>query len=137
MINRFEGLHQFLSNFYSIPITYDGMSFLSVGHAYAAAKTTNHNERVHVVHLGTAREVLNYAQKLPAREGWEGMRLDVMEELLRQKFSYPAMRTKLDQTIDHELVYGNSPDTFWGINEMTGHGENHLGKLLMKIRNEL
>ena len=28
-------------------------------------------------------------------------------------------------------------DTFWGIDQNTGKGENHLGKILMKVRDEI
>lgn len=35
------------------------------------------------------------------------------------------------------LVEGNSfGDTFWGVDARTGKGENHLGKILMKVREE-
>lgn len=137
MIDRFDGDYQFLGNFYSIPVTYDMMSFLSVGHAYAAAKTDNRNERNHIAHLGTAREVIGYSRKLKAREGWLEMRVGIMKELLRQKFSYPAMQRKLLSTGTQKLSYGNSPDEFWGIIERTGRGTDMLGQLLMEIRQEM
>jgi predicted NAD-dependent protein-ADP-ribosyltransferase YbiA (DUF1768 family) len=59
-----------------------------------------------------------------------------METLLRQKFAHPELRAKLKETNDAELVEGNWwGDRFWGV--CRGEGENHLGKLLMKIRAEL
>jgi predicted NAD-dependent protein-ADP-ribosyltransferase YbiA (DUF1768 family) len=46
------------------------------------------------------------------------------------------MREMLLLTGDCELVEGNTwGDKFWGVCD--GEGENHLGKLLMKIRAEL
>lgn len=43
---------------------------------------------------------------------------------------------KLEATGDSLLVEGNWwHDTFWGV--CNGFGENNLGKLLMKIREEL
>ena len=36
------------------------------------------------------------------------------------------------------LEEGNTwHDTFWGVDAKTGEGQNHLGKILMKIREEL
>jgi hypothetical protein len=36
------------------------------------------------------------------------------------------------------LVEGNRwGDQFWGVDLRTGLGENHLGKILMKVRDEL
>lgn len=59
-----------------------------------------------------------------------------MEDLLRLKFSNREVANLLILTGDEELIEGNWwGDKFWGI--YNGEGENHLGKLLMKIRGEL
>lgn len=61
-----------------------------------------------------------------------------MEELLVIKFSGkdPFLTRALMATGNAELVEGNTwNDTFWGI--CNGTGENHLGKLLMKVRANL
>jgi predicted NAD-dependent protein-ADP-ribosyltransferase YbiA (DUF1768 family) len=58
-----------------------------------------------------------------------------MEEILRMKFADERLRDKLTSTAPVELVEGNWwGDTFWGV--CKGVGENHLGRLLMKIRDE-
>lgn len=49
------------------------------------------------------------------------------------KFAEPGLQAKLLETGNEELVEGNYwGDTFWGV--CRGRGENHLGKLLMKVR---
>lgn len=61
-----------------------------------------------------------------------------MEELLRIKFSGidPFLTRALLETGDAELIEGNTwNDTFWGV--CNGEGENNLGRLLMKVREEL
>jgi predicted NAD-dependent protein-ADP-ribosyltransferase YbiA (DUF1768 family) len=59
-----------------------------------------------------------------------------MEDLLRQKFQNPYLKNKLLATGNAEIEETNSwGDVFWGI--CKGVGENHLGKILMKIRSEL
>ena len=61
-----------------------------------------------------------------------------MEEALRAKFNIPEFKEKLLATGEMHLEEGNNwNDTFWGVDLKTGKGENHLGKLLMKIRKEL
>ena len=61
-----------------------------------------------------------------------------MKELLRRKFSIPYLRDLLLNTENATLIEGNTwNDTFWGIDLKTGKGQNHLGKLLMEIREEL
>ena len=56
-----------------------------------------------------------------------------MEFVLRQKFAHPDLLAMLLATGDMELVEDNDwDDTYWGV--CNGLGQNHLGKLLMKIR---
>ncbi len=70
------------------------------------------------------------------RPNWDTIKLDVMLYLLRQKFSIPKLKAKLLATGDQELVEGNKwHDTFWGV--CNGVGSNHLGRLLMQVRQEV
>lgn len=139
MIDRFDGNYRFLSNFWTIAITFEGLSFPSVEHAYVAAKTLDQNERVHICHIGTAREVKAYGQKLQLRPDWDQVKLKIMEDLVRQKFSKSiTLRDALVATGTQEIVEGNYwGDKYWGIDLKTGEGENHLGKIIMKVRDEL
>jgi predicted NAD-dependent protein-ADP-ribosyltransferase YbiA (DUF1768 family) len=58
--------------------------------------------------------------------------------LLRQKFTDPGLRARLLATGTALLREGNWwRDTFWGVDQRTGAGQNHLGRLLMEIRDEL
>jgi predicted NAD-dependent protein-ADP-ribosyltransferase YbiA (DUF1768 family) len=67
-----------------------------------------------------------------------------MEVLLREKFSRGTRyRDLLDQTKGEEIIEGNAwHDNFWGNcsckkrPECGKEGKNHLGMLLMKIRDE-
>lgn len=60
-----------------------------------------------------------------------------MEEVVRAKFSQnPDLARRLVDTCPRELAEGNHwGDTYWGT--VNGQGENHLGKILMKVREEL
>ena len=70
------------------------------------------------------------------RSDWEGVKLQVMEDLLVQKFAHAELKTQLSQTGNALLVEGNYwGDSFWGVDNRKG-GQNHLGKLLMKIRDK-
>lgn len=59
-----------------------------------------------------------------------------MRSTLNAKFSqHPDLAAKLDRTGNARLVEGNTwGDVFWGVDMETGHGESHLGKLLMELR---
>jgi ribA/ribD-fused uncharacterized protein len=154
-ITSFSGEWGVLSNFSACEIELDGLVYASVEHAYQAAKTLEQRDREAIWLArkpGTAKAL---GQRVKLRPGWEGMKLGVMERLLRQKFSWETYAgERLRQTGDRELIEGNSwNDEFWGAvwvrylsRELQVHacgdagewrGENHLGKILMKIRSGL
>lgn len=136
LIDRFAGEYAFLSNSWSCPMKLDGVTYPSVEHAYQAAKTLD------PVFRDMIREAVkpSYAKRLgqaaPLREGWHDIRLDVMRELVWQKFEIPALRQALLATGSAELIEGNTwGDTFWGV--CRGVGENNLGLILMNIRSRV
>lgn len=64
-----------------------------------------------------------------------------MENILRIKFQHKNMRDLLIATKDYDLIEQNKRhDIYWGVCTCKKHnliGKNHLGILLMKIRNSL
>lgn len=73
------------------------------------------------------------------RPDWELVKYDVMYEVCMAKFTQnPDLLSKLLATGDAELIEGNTwGDRVWGVDIHRGIGENHLGKILMRIRSEL
>jgi ribA/ribD-fused uncharacterized protein len=147
-IRGFQGRDRFLSNFWGrdlerharLAIVYEGLTFPTVEHAYVAAKLTDPVLRKIVRDLPTPglakRFLLMYG--LAEREDWSEIKLGTMESLVRQKFSHPELAKMLLLTGDEELIEANAwGDTFWGVDHKTGEGQNHLGRILMKIRAEL
>jgi ribA/ribD-fused uncharacterized protein len=135
MITEFEREYRWLSNFWPAPVVYDGVRYDSVEHAYVAAKTDQPELRLPLQRMnpGAAKR---YGRTLPLRKGWDDMRIDVMRSLLLQKFVSGYLREDLLATGNQFLIEGNTwGDTFWGV--CKGVGENHLGKLLMEIREKL
>ena len=136
MINKFFGEYRFLSNFYPCKIVLDNIEFPSVEHAYVASKSLDENFRREVASIAKPGDVKKIGKKVKLREDWESVKLFIMEYLVRQKFSNDPLKTKLIYTYPRELIEGNTwGDTFWG--QCNGVGQNHLGKILMKIREEL
>jgi predicted NAD-dependent protein-ADP-ribosyltransferase YbiA (DUF1768 family) len=114
MIDRFDGDNRFLSNFYKWAVRFEGIVYPSVECAFQAAKTTDVDLRIDFIEV----------------------KLGIMEQLLTAKFSDKPMRQKLMATGNQQLVEGNDwKDLFWGVCD--GVGENHLGQLLMKVRDQL
>ncbi len=138
-INSFTGEYRFLSNYWPSEVEFEGIRFPSVEQAYKAAK---------ILDIAARREIAQYPVNKKELEGqiqkvidmntirpdWSSdVKLLIMENLLIQKFSNPVLREKLLSTGDRKLIEGNTwNDTFFGV--CGGVGENHLGKLLMKIR---
>lgn len=136
-IDKFRGMYFFLSNFYPCKMMHDGIEYPTAEHAYQAAKTFNKVVRVQIADMKTAREAKRRGLSLPLRKDWEEVKVFIMEEILRRKFSDDRkLKQQLVSTGDATLVEGNDHnDTFWGV--CNGVGDNQLGLLLMKIRNEL
>lgn len=134
-VYEFTGQYRFLSNFWSCYILYDEEMFPSVENAYQAAKCADKSDHYYFRNC-KASEAKRKGQIIVPRGDWERVKLDVMYELVRQKFTeYPILGDLLRNT-PGELQEGNWwGDTFWGT--VNGKGQNHLGKILMRVRNEL
>jgi ribA/ribD-fused uncharacterized protein len=142
-IRSFRGKYRWLSNFEAALVVLDGVEYVSTEHAYQAAKSLDHEVRKQFRDL-TCREARNLGQTIEYRPDWEDVKLSIMEDLNRQKFTrHKALRWKLLATGDAELVEGNTwHDNFWGDCQCTNcvlvpDHRNELGKLLMRIRAEL
>lgn len=136
MIDSFKNEYRFLSNFHLVEIEQEGIVYPSSEHAYMAMKTTDENLRKEISKLETPREAKKFGRKLILRNNWNDLRIPYMEEILKKKFSNPELKEKLKATGNQELVEGNTwGDVFWGV--CNGIGQNNLGKILMKIRDEI
>jgi N-glycosidase YbiA len=134
VINKFSGEYAFLSNFYACDVLCDGILYPSAEAAYQAAKTNDRNDKLLIAQM-TPGQAKRYGRKVKMREGWDDDRLTVMEEILRIKFSDNTLMSLLVLTSARDLIEGNNwGDRFWGV--CRGEGQNHLGKILMKIRRE-
>ena len=135
-IDRFIDEFAFLSNFYPSPVRFEGRSYSTVEHAYQAAKSTDENIRKMIAEAKSAGIAKKLGRSVELRSGWESIRLQVMLDLIRQKFSNPFLRDAWIATGEAELTEGNYwNDRFWGV--CRGVGENNLGKILMKVRSEV
>jgi ribA/ribD-fused uncharacterized protein len=136
-ITSFRGPDHFLSNFYPCFITVEDEVYPTVENAYQASKTLDEPTRRDFIYL-TPMDAKRYGKEITIRADWECIKLDVMEGLLKQKFKVGSdLAQKLMNTGEEELVEGNHwHDTYWGQCPL-GNGENHLGKLLMKVRADL
>ena len=134
MISSFRDEYFFLSNFYPVEIKLDGIVYPNAETAFQAQKTLDVEERRKFSMLKNPVQAKRLGRKVKLRDDWEEVKLDIMTEIVSQKFlQHPHLIEMLLQTGDEELIEGNKwGDRFWGV--CKGKGENHLGKILMKIR---
>lgn len=137
MIRMFRNTHSFLSNFYTCYVKIDGVTYKSVEHYYQSQKTSDPSQREYVREADTAPEAKKRGTRVTLRPEFDDIKLDIMYEAVHAKFSQSDdLRNRLIGTGDQELVEGNWwGDKFWGV--CKGEGENHLGKILMRVREEL
>lgn len=123
------------------PIKRDGLMFWSVETAYMAAKTDDIGMKKKISEMGPGK-AKKFSRELQLRSDWEEVKVEVMRELLKEKFSQPLFKALLLSSGEEELIEGNWwHDQFWGSCECDKHkhipGQNILGKLLMEIRGEI
>ena len=129
----FKNIYYFLSNMYPCEITIDihgkQQTFSCVESAFQAFKCPQRSFEFVGLNGYQAKK---RGRKVELRNDWNDIKVSLMEELIRQKFSNPELLNKL-KAIEGEIVETNSwGDTFWGM--CRGRGQNVLGKILMKIR---
>lgn len=135
-IRFFTDEYRWLSNFWPCEIKLPDFTFPSVENAYQAAKCRNPEHRRMFVHV-TPGQAKRRGKKILCRLDWDfATRFEVMERLLIIKFRHPDLQQQLLATRGRELVEGNTwGDIFWGV--CNGVGQNHMGRLLMKVRENI
>lgn len=125
------------------PLIYQGLEFKTVENFYQAMKLPKNrlDLRNEIAKMGPfeAKKSIKDKNKYKWDESWTKEKaLEVMNFALNYKFAKGTeWHRKLLLTEDWELVeWNNWSDFFWGKDIKTLKGENHLGKLLMRIRDD-
>lgn len=138
MIGPFRGQYRFLSNFYAHPVIYEGRRYKSAEHAFQAEKLGDLYRGV-VMSASTPAAAKRIGRRFPPRPDWDRDRVEVMEQIIRAKFSdenHLDMADLLRGTGEELLAEVNTwDDTFWGITDKGG--QNNLGLILMRVRRDL
>ena len=138
MINDFRGKYFFLSNFFESPVTYKGITYRNNEAAFQAQKVSKEDEQKTYSDLNPS-EAKKKGRHVTLRKDvdWDSVKTTYMYEICLAKFSQnKELKNKLLATGDKHLEEGNTwGDRIWGT--VNGVGENRLGKILMKVREEL
>ena len=148
----------FLSNLYPCNFIYNGLKFKSSEHLYQYLKVEDSVEGLwwkdkirNAEHPKIAKKLANNP-KMPKKfkqdigynefSNFKYFKIHIMRIALEFKFFHSdeskLLQTLLLETFDIEIIERNTwKDVFWGVYSKTNMGQNHLGELLMEIRNKL
>lgn len=147
-VEQFRGEHFFLSNMYRLEHgveTEHGIVVPTSEHAYQANRFVNETDHKAVTLADDGIKAKNLARGLldrgaPQKEDWDFIKPAVMYGIVTQKFvRNPDLAAKLLATGEEELWEGNTwDDRYWGVCPPGSRdGQNHLGRILMRVRFEL
>lgn len=136
-IKEFKGKYFFLSNYYEAPVIYEGIRYTNTEAAFHAQKGYNGDiTKFQFSHLSPG-EAKRLGRSVKLRKDWEEVKDNYMYEIVKAKFEQNSeLLKRLLDTGDALLIEGNDwNDKYWGVCD--GEGQNKLGKILMKVREEL
>lgn len=140
---RFRGEYDFLSNFYNANVVIGGLTFSNTEAAFQAMKTLDENERKKFTSL-PPNEAKKMGRRIALRPDWEEVKYDIMYDIVKAKFTQNEhLKQRLLATGGQELVEDTTSwhDNIWGNCDCPKcrniEGQNHLGKTLMRVREEL
>ena len=135
--NRDEPYYEF-TNFYPAPIDLDGTTWPTTEHYFQAQKFIGTSYPEVIRQFDRPRQAFDLSRN-PAvspwrRKDWEDIKIDIMRKALLAKFTqHKHLRQLLLRTGDRYLIEHSPHDKFWG-NGGDDSGGNHLGLLLMEVR---
>ena len=128
------------SNFARYPIKYNGDTWPTSEHAFQAQKfpkDSHHYSDVRKAKGPKEAAQIGRDRKRPLRKDWDGVKDGVMLEVLRAKFTqHESLKKLLVESHPAELIEHTENDNYWA-DGGNGKGKNVLGKLLMRLRDEI
>ena len=140
VIGFYEREYYCFSNFSSFAVEWRDRVWMTSEHAYQAAKF-DHEPKIQreIAEARSAHDAKRIANehnhKVPA--AFHERKVELMEAIVRNKlYQHPYIQKKLKETGTMHLVEDSPKDAFWGWGPMRD-GDNELGKIWMRLRNEL
>ena len=141
IIGFYEREFYVLSNFSSFAVDWRGRRWSTSEHAYQAAHFIDTDKKLfeEIFEARSAHDAYKIAKANAdkAPENWDEIKTVIMEEIVRLKLEQNLyVKKKLLETEDLLLVEDSPKDSFWGWGP-DKMGRNELGKIWMKLRDEL
>lgn len=127
------------SNFSAHTVTYKDVTYPTAEHAFHGQKFVDEELCKQIKQCGSPLEAWELAKELKSqrRTDWDDVKVEILTEIIREKVNqHEEVKSALLATDDREIIEINENDDFWGSGS-DGKGQNHTGKILMRIRSEL
>ena len=142
--SSFPMQRNWFSNFipYKSPLSANGIKYATPEHFYQASKADLWNDHLWVAQATTPGGAKGRGRRIKVREDWDEIKLSVMEQAIRHRLLLEPEWTEKLLSEKLPIVEVNTwHDNFWGqctCNKCKNiSGLNNLGKLLMRLREEL
>ncbi len=135
----YESTYYLFSNFSAHAIEYNGVLYKTSEHAYQATKFDDKKLRNEIILSRSPLEAKNTAYKYKdfIKKDWHDVKVKIMYEIVKTKvLQHKEVKDVLMNTKNDEIIENSPIDYFWGCGK-DKTGQNQLGKILMKIRDEL
>ena len=139
-INSFSGRYFFLSNLYQNVTAYDGMYYQSAESAFQASRCRVPYDRrifAELDGIGNGYQAKELIRQLYCKDEYTEQSVVDMIDIISDKFyRNPELMDRLLATGDADIINCNDwHDSFWGVDNRTGEGNNWLGLILQTVRN--
>ena len=127
------------SNFALYPIKLKGKVWQTSEHYFQAQKFagTEHENKIRKASNPMQAAKLGRSRKVNIRLDWDKVKDNIMFEAVKAKFTqHQELKELLLSTQDAIIVEHTENDAYWG-DGRNGKGKNRLGKILMKVREQL
>jgi len=127
------------SNFSAHTVEFKGEVYATAEHAFHTQKFSDSKLREQIRSCGSPLAAWELARELKPqrRADWNDVKVGILTDIIREKVTqHPEVKHALAVTGSREIIEINENDDFWG-SGADGNGQNHTGKILMKIREEL
>jgi hypothetical protein len=131
--------HREFSNFAPFGIDLDDAWWPTVENYYQAQKFTDPELRklIRKAEKPPIAKSLADKNKAATRPDWDAVKDEVMYRAVRQKFEqHSELKAMLLATGGEDLIESAPTDSYWGVGR-DGKGQNKLGKIIERIRDEL
>ena len=134
---KFFGYKHPLSNFYERDTKIGPFIYPTNEHWFQSENCADFYDKIDVIMADGPKEAKKLGREFEMRDNWDEIKVLYMYKGLRAKFTKnrDLMKYLLD-TGDAELVEDSPYDSYWGRGR-DWKGENKMGKLLMRLRDEL